>query len=175
MHVQTLSDTDFDTVLPSLKTLLIESVAGGASIGFYAPLADADADRYWRGVQMGVRQSERILVVAFDAAGALAGAGQLALETRYPNGRHRAEVQKLMVAPAARRQGIARVLMRALEQAARDAGRTLLLLDTREGDAAEQLYRSLGWMLAGPVPGYVLEADGTRHTTLIFYRTLDAS
>ncbi len=174
MHVQTLSDSDLETHLSALVSLLIENVADGASIGFHPPLPGVVAEGYWRGVQSRLQRGERVLIAAFDDHGLLTGTAQLALETRYPNGRHRAEVQKLMVAPAARRKGVARVLMRALEEAARVAGRTLLLLDTREGDAAEQLYRSLGWELVGLVPGYVLEADGAQHATLIFYRTLQA-
>ena len=40
--------------------------------------------------------------------------------------------------------------MARLEQEARSAGRTLLTLDTRAGDAAERLYRAMGWHEAGP-------------------------
>jgi acetyltransferase len=143
--IKTLTDADIGPLFSDLASLLIDTVTSGASIGFHAPLADADAEQYWRGVQVGVRQGQRILVGAFDSAGRLVGSGQLALEQR-PNGRHRAEVQKLMVVTAARRQGVARSLMMVLEQAALEAGRTLLVLDTREGDAAEQMYRALGFL-----------------------------
>jgi ribosomal protein S18 acetylase RimI-like enzyme len=115
-------------------------------------------------VQAAVHEGERVVLAAVDGRGTVLGTGQLALEARA-NGRHRAEVQKLMVAPAARRRGIARALMLALEDAARAAGRTLLVLDTREGDAAAALYAALGWTLAGRVPGYVLERDGTYTAT----------
>lgn len=174
MHLRTLSGDDVAALLPGLTALLVATVADGASIGFHAPLAEAEAERYWRGVQAGVREGGRVLVGAFDAAGTLLGAGQLALESR-PNGRHRAEVQKLVVAPAARRRGVARSIMQALERAALADGRTLLVLDTREGDPAAELYRALGWEMAGRVPGYVLEQDGTTSATLIFYRALDAA
>jgi ribosomal protein S18 acetylase RimI-like enzyme len=157
--------------LDALAALLVATVDDGASIGFHAPLAAADAARYWRGVQAAVHEGERVVLAAVDGRGTVLGTGQLALEARA-NGRHRAEVQKVMVAPAARRRGIARALMLALEDAARAAGRTLLVLDTREGDAAAALYAALGWTLAGRVPGYVLERDGTYTATLIFYRAL---
>ena len=171
MDIRRLSHDDIGALLPSLAALLVATVENGASIGFYAPLPDADAETYWRGVQVGVRDGQRIVLAAFDRSDALVGTGQLALEPR-PNGSHRAEVQKLMVAAEWQRQGVARALMRELELAARLAGRTLLVLDTREGDAAAQLYRSLGGELAGRVPGYVRERDGTTNATLIFYRTL---
>ncbi|HEX6739118.1 MAG TPA: GNAT family N-acetyltransferase [Vicinamibacteria bacterium] len=71
-----------------------------------------------------------------------------------PNQRHRAEVAKLLVHPVARRRGIARALMIALEAVARAEGRTLLTLDTWTGREAESLYRSLGYVVAGVIPRY---------------------
>jgi GNAT superfamily N-acetyltransferase len=50
-----------------------------------------------------------------------------------PNASHRAEVQKLLVLRSWRRQGIGLALMTAIEQAARQTGRSLLVLDTRLG------------------------------------------
>ena len=83
-----------------------------------------------------------------------------------PNQPHRAEVTKLLVHPEARRQGIARQLMVALEETARSARRTLLTLDTWTGSHAEQLYRSLGYTVVGVIPRYARgsitkELDGT--------------
>lgn len=173
MLLRHLAGDDLDALMPALVELLAANVADGASVGFHAPLADAEAEGYWRGVQAGLRRGDRVLVAAFHEGGALMGAAQLALESR-PNGRHRAEVQKVLVAPAARRQGVGRALMHALDEAGRAAGRSLLFLDTREGDAAERMYRALGWEQAGRLPGYVREADGTAHATLFFYRELDA-
>ena len=42
--------------------------------------------------------------------------------------------------------------MAAAEDAARQAGRRLLVLDTLAGGEAEPLYRSLGWVEAGTIP-----------------------
>jgi GNAT superfamily N-acetyltransferase len=56
-----------------------------------------------------------------------------------PNGAHRAEIAKLMVHPRARGRGLARQLMAVAEQAARDLGRRLLVLDTVEGGVADGL------------------------------------
>ena len=61
---------------------------------------------------------------------------------------------KLLVHPGQRRQGIARALMQAVEAAARAHGRELLTLDTRSDDHAEPLYLSLGYQVAGRIPGY---------------------
>ncbi|MFI4921654.1 MAG: GNAT family N-acetyltransferase, partial [Gammaproteobacteria bacterium] len=76
-----------------------------------------------------VEQGTRVLLVARAADGSLVGTAQLDTET-MPNGAHRAEVQKVCVLRSARGQGIGRQLMVAIEDAARAAGRTLLVLDT---------------------------------------------
>ena len=44
-----------------------------------------------------------------------------------------------------RRTGLGTQLMHTIEDAARRAGCRLLTLDTKRGDAAEHLYRQLGW------------------------------
>ncbi len=76
----------------------------------------------------------------------MVAAGTLDLATPE-NQPHRAEVQKVIVDPSARRAGLARMLLRELEILAAGAGRSLLTLDTRVGDAGEALYRAEG--LAG--------------------------
>jgi hypothetical protein len=64
------------------------------------------------------------------------------------------------------------MLMQRAEQAARGLGRKLLTLDTREGDAAEPLYRAMGWNEAGRIPGFALDADGTPRATVFFWKKL---
>lgn len=156
--------------LPSFVELLRATVDAGASIGFVAPLAADAAFDYWRGVEAGIRRGERLLLASFDG-GEVRGCVQLALEGR-PNGRHRAELQKLMVHPSARGAGLGRALMTAAECTSRVHGRTLLVLDTRAGDPAEALYRRLGWTEVGRIAGYTWERDGSRHATVLFCREL---
>jgi hypothetical protein len=62
--------------------------------------------------------------------------------------------------------------MLAAEEHARRLGRTTLVLDTREGDPSERLYRGLGWTLAGTIPRYARSADGSLHTTALYYKLL---
>jgi GNAT superfamily N-acetyltransferase len=109
--------------------------------------------------------------MARDAGGNIAGTVQLDLEQRA-NGNHRAEVMKLMVLSAARRQGLGRTLMEAAESEARRLGRTTLVLDTRQGDPSETLYRAMGWEPAGAIPRYARSADGALHTTVFYYKLL---
>ena len=63
-----------------------------------------------------------------------------------PLGPDEAHVRMLGVVPAARRRGVARLLMQASEGRARAAGKTLLTLHTTTRmDAAQRLYGSLGF------------------------------
>ncbi|MFN3324584.1 MAG: GNAT family N-acetyltransferase [Bryobacteraceae bacterium] len=154
-----------------LVELLRDAVASGASIGFLPPMATHEAEDYWDGVAEALCSPARVLLVALDGH-RVVGAVQLALETRS-NGSHRAEVSKLMVHTAARRRGVGRALMQAVEAAAREAERTLLVLDTRAGDAAELLYRSLGYAAAGVIPVYARSADGSLDATVFMYKLLE--
>ena len=89
-----------------------------------------------------------------------------------PNGRIRAEVAKLLVLRSARRQGLGRSLMEAVEALARERGRTTLVLDTQTGSDAERLYRALGWTPAGVVPEYSLLSGGGTGATTFMYKLL---
>jgi acetyltransferase len=153
----------------SLCSLLQDSVEDGASLGFLAPLAHDTASAYWL-LTLAALGDGLLLWVAEDA-GVVVGSVQLALSTRE-NGRHRAEVQKLMVRSTHRGQGLASELMEALETHARRVGRTLLVLDTQQGSAAEAVYQRLAWHVAGTIPGYALAPDGSAQATTLFYKTL---
>jgi acetyltransferase len=154
--------------LGELVLLLQDVVDSGASVGFPPPLSDEVARTYWVETIEEVSRARRILLLAVHNGGVV-GAVQLALAGQQ-NGQHRAEVQKLMVHTRTRRQGIGEALMTAIEAAARTVGRTLLVLDTRHGDTAEQLYLKQGYMLAGVIPQYAQSANGDLHDTAVFYR-----
>ncbi len=154
----------------ALAGILVACVEAGASVSFTSPLGLEAARNYWSGVASAVGQGACVLLAAWSD-GVLVGTVQLDVGTP-PNQPHRAEVRKLLVHPAARRRGVARALMDVAEVEAARAGRTLLTLDTRAGDAAEPLYRTLGWTEAGRIPGYSLDADGAAHDTLIFWKRI---
>ena len=156
-------------VLPGLCGLLRACVDGGGSVGFMAPLEPARAERYWRGVLDGLGDNLQLWVAL--VAGEVAGAVQLAPSAK-DNSPHRADVQKLLVAPRHRGRGIASRLMAAAERHARVNGRWLLVLDTETGSAAESIYRHLGWQRAGEIPDYALAPDGRLHPTMYFYKRL---
>ena len=156
--------------LDALVELLRDSVDSGASVGFLPPLARAAAEQYWRGVAGAAEAAERRVFALFEG-GELAGTVQLQRAT-MPNQFHRGDVMKLMVHTKYRGRGYSRVLMDAAENEAREMGLRLLVLDTKQGDVAEGLYRKLGWTEAGAIPGYAFDADGTYVATVIFYKEL---
>jgi GNAT superfamily N-acetyltransferase len=117
-----------------------------------------------------IAAGRRILLAGW-VGGVLAGTVTLA-PAQPQNQPHRADVQKLLVHPDARRNGLGRALMQRLEQEAARVGRTLLTLDTRAGDKAETLYRGMGWQELGMIPGYAMLADGSFDNTLFFWKKL---
>lgn len=157
--------------LPQLAEVLLDCVHGGASVSFMAPLSDEKALAFWQGVADGVGRGERVLLVAQDEGGAIVGTVQLVL-AQPDNQPHRADVAKMLVHRRARRRGIAQGLMAAVETAARQAGKTLLVLDTVTGGDAERLYDRAGWQRVGMVPNYALMPDGALCGTTFFHKQL---
>ncbi|MDR3535939.1 MAG: GNAT family N-acetyltransferase [Acetobacteraceae bacterium] len=155
---------------PLLCAILTTCVAEGAGVSFLPPLAPDTASAFWRRIAKDVAAGRRVLLAAW-AEGVLSGTVTLAFASAE-NQPHRAEVEKLLVHPDARRHGLARVLMQRLEAEALRAGRKLVTLDTRAGDRAEWLYRSTGWQEVGRIPGFALLADGTPDATVFFWKRL---
>ena len=154
----------------ALADLLVEVVNGGASVGFLAPLSADEALAYWDGVFAALGPG-LLLWAAEDEAARVLGTVQLA-PCLKPNGRHRAEVQKLQVRPSARGHGLASRLMAELEAHAQAAGIRLLVLDTEVGSRAEHVYGHLGWQRTGEVPDYALTPDGRPHATAVWFKRL---
>jgi GNAT superfamily N-acetyltransferase len=163
-----------EDALEALAAVLHASVHAGASVSFVLPFSIQGARAFWRDkVLPGVRSGgRRVLIARVD--GEIAGTVQLLLDTP-PNQAHRAEVAKMLVHPTARRRGVARALMTALEEMARSEGRTLLTLDTVTGGAAEPLYRSMGYVLVGVIPRYARAASRPElEATTVMYKQLAA-
>ena len=173
MQIERLTSWMAHENLDDLIALLQDAVDSGASVGFLPPLSREAASDYWRSVFADLDAGHRLLLGAMDGP-RLVGSVQLEL-ARKPNASHRAEVQRLLVLRSIRRQGIGERLMRQLHEIARQNSRTLLVLDTREGDPSELLYRKLGYTRAGVIPGYARSADGALDATAFYYVFLPAS
>ncbi|ENQ3110961.1 GNAT family N-acetyltransferase [Bacillus tropicus] len=149
-----------------LSKLLKTVVNDGASIGFLPPLDQKESEKYWETVLA----PEIILYVA-KINNEVAGSIQLHLVTK-PNGIHRAEICKLMTHPNFRRNGIGRSLMQKAEERAKQENRSLLVLDTREGDPSNRLYQSLDYQEAGKIPEYAISPNGSLDSTVIYYKVI---
>jgi ribosomal protein S18 acetylase RimI-like enzyme len=165
-----LSAEGLEAHLDALAELLADAVTNGASVGFLLPLAEGETRAYWEGLAPELAGGSRVLLVAQNGE-RIVGTVQLELATK-PNARHRAEVQKLLVHTSMRRRGLARALMDAIEAEAAARRRTLLVLDTRRGDAAESLYWSCGYTAAGIIPRYAINSEGGIDDTVLFYKEL---
>ncbi|WP_407924055.1 GNAT family N-acetyltransferase [Burkholderia ubonensis] len=157
--------------IDALSDVLIDCVEGGASVSFMLPISRSTAARFWRQVADGVIRGERILLVAERADGRVVGTVQLitALPENQP---HRADVAKMLVHRDARRQGVGARLMAAADDAARAAGKAVLVLDTVTGSDAARLYERAGWQRVGDVPNYALMPDGRYCATTFFHKQL---
>ncbi|TLX60704.1 GNAT family N-acetyltransferase [Stutzerimonas nosocomialis] len=170
LDIARLEAGQFEAHRPGLVALLADAVAHGASVGFLADLSAAEADAYFDAVAAQLALGTLCLWVARQDERVL-GSVQLAPCAKR-NGLNRAEVQKLLVLQGARRQGIARRLMEALETEARQRRLGLLYLDTEAGSPAEALYQSLGYQRAGEIPDYAARPDGVYHPTALYFKTL---
>jgi GNAT superfamily N-acetyltransferase len=159
-----------DSDIAQLADVLVDCVDGGASVSFMHPLTRERATAFWRGVAQGAADGRRLLLVAEDEQG-IVGTVQVIVDLPE-NQPHRGDVAKMLVHRRGRRRGVGAALMRAAEEHARDAGKTLLVLDTVTGGDAERLYARLGWQRAGVVPDYALWPRGGFCATTFFYRQL---
>lgn len=169
MNIRCLDVIDA-AALRGLSEVLIDCVEGGASVSFMAPLSRDKAHAFWTDSMSSAARGERLLLVAEDAAGVIVGTVQVVF-AQYENQPHRADIAKMLVHRAARRRGVGEALLARAEILARQAGKTLLVLDTASGDA-ERLYAKRGWQRCGVIPGYALLPHGGLCDTTVFYRTL---
>ena len=139
-------------------------------MGYMAPFSHDEARRVYEAYAADVEQGRRLLLAAFSE-GTLVGTVQVVF-AGHPNQPHRADIARMLVHRSARRRGIAQQLMEQVEQEALAEGKTLLVLDTVTGDAAERLYERLGWTRVGVIPGYALYPDGRPCDTTVFFKTL---
>jgi GNAT superfamily N-acetyltransferase len=170
--VSRLDGTQVLDCVDALADLLVDTVAGGASVGFLAPLDPAVAASWWKERAAGVAARQLAVWVARDDDRTV-GTVSLAFPDK-PNSRHRAELVKLMVHRDARGRGLGRSLLATAEDAAVAAGVTLLHLDTETDSPAERLYTTAGWTRAGMIPDYAADPAGVLRPTTLYYKRVGA-
>jgi len=168
--IERLTSPPSDADLHGLAALLVDAVDSGAAVSFVAPLPLDAAAAWWRATAREAPPGA-VILVARDGDRIV---GTVQLHPAWaPNQPHRAEIAKLIVDRRARGTGVGTALMRAIEDAARDAGFRLLTLDAKREADADRLYRRLGWTAAGAIPRYALDPDGrTLHDAVVFYKEL---
>jgi ribosomal protein S18 acetylase RimI-like enzyme len=165
-----ISPQEITPFISPLTQLLINCVDKDSSIGFIEPLSNEEALRYWNTVNEELSTEGKLIFLATKGEEIL-GCVQLSLAIKA-NALHRAEVEKLMVNRNSRGQGVAKKLMQALENAAMVKKRSLLVLDTRKGDIASNLYKRLGYIIGGEIPNFAQNSEGKLESTLYFYKVL---
>jgi len=170
IEIRRLNGTEGRRHISALADVLLDCVEGGASVSFMASLSRPEAESFFEKVVEGVEHGDRILLAAFLDSN-LMGTVQIVNATP-PNQPHRSDIAKLLVRRSGRGQGIAARLMEHAEEASRQAGKTLLVLDTVTGGDAERLYTRLGWTKVGVIPKYALFPDGRPCDTTVFWKAL---
>jgi GNAT superfamily N-acetyltransferase len=168
--IHVLSPREAAEQINALSKVLIDCVEGGASVSFMLPMTQDKAETFWRGVADGVAAGERILLVA-EESGEIVGTVQVVLK-QPENQPHRADISKMLVHRKARKRGVGATLMLAAEDAARKAGKSVLVLDTVTGSDAERLYMRLGWERVGVIPNYALWPQGELCPTTYFHKQI---
>jgi GNAT superfamily N-acetyltransferase len=160
-----------DRDIAQLSDVLIDCVEGGASVSFLLPMTREKACTFWQTAAASASRGERFVVVAEDEAGIIVGT--VSVITALPeNQPHRADVAKMLVHRQARCRGVGAAVLAAAEAEAYQRGKTVLVLDTVTGSAAERLYVREGWQRCGEIPRYALWPDGRPCPTTYYYKLL---
>jgi ribosomal protein S18 acetylase RimI-like enzyme len=147
------------------------AIEGGGGFGWVNPPPRDTLESYWRGVMLVPDRS--LFVARLD--GTICGSAQLLRPSRNNEAQaFAAQLQSAFIAPWARGHGLARMLTVAIEEEARRAGFTVLLLDVRETqERAIAHYKSLGYVCWGTNPFYA-RVGGKYLAGHYYYKTLDA-
>jgi GNAT superfamily N-acetyltransferase len=168
--IRPLDAAEAEARLDELADILVDAVAHGASVNFMAGFAREDGRAFWRDQLQGIAKGDKRLFVGDDCGRLVATV--MVIYAPQPNAPHRAEIGKMLVLSSARGRGLGRRLLATAEEAARRAGRLLLMLDTESGSAGDKLYRSCGWREIGRVPDHAFKPDGRLAETTMFYKWL---
>ena len=169
-RIKRLSADETLRAAPALGAVLKDCVDGGASVSFMAGLTLDEATAFWARAAAAQASDGRAVLAAEDDEGLFGVVQVIAAGT--PNQPHRGDVAKMLVHRRGRRRGVAQALLAAAEDAGRDLGLTLLVLDTVTGGEAERLYARLGWERVGVIPNYALTPDGELCSTTYFYKPI---
>jgi acetyltransferase len=153
--------------VPQLADLHRDAMAADMALG---ATAATDLEAFHRAA---LAERERIVLVA-EVDGNVVAMAHIA-PSGAANAPHRAEVQRVAVAAAARRSGVGRELMEAVEEIARARGLSLLWLTTHDGSEAGAFYEAVGYTELGVMPDYSQRPDGSLAPAAFYYKVLRGS
>ncbi len=164
-RVTELTDDDLGALCEATNAAIID----GGGFGWLNPQGRMSLESYFRGVLL--VPERQLLVGRLD--GVIVGAAQLVRPSRNNEAQaFAAHLQHAFIAPYARGFGLARMLTRRVEEAARSLGYHVLNLDVRETqEAAITLYESLGYIRWGVHPAYA-RAGGRTVRGIFYYKVL---
>ncbi|KAF2857534.1 acyl-CoA N-acyltransferase [Piedraia hortae CBS 480.64] len=163
-------------LVPQLAEIHAACVLHDHQLATYLPDASGDMDMsklldFW---SRQITDQSRLIVLQFtdDTESEIIGCVCLHMPLSE-TGPFRASVEKLLVSPKHRYKGIARRLMKKLEDEAKLRERYLLMLDTTIGFGADKVYPKLGYIQCGMIPKYgISPKDGSLVDELFFYKDL---
>jgi ribosomal protein S18 acetylase RimI-like enzyme len=130
----------------------------GGAVGWVSVPDRAESDR-WLAERVAEAAAGRSRLALVSAGGRLAGLGRWSWYAS-PAVAVNADIRQVMVHPGARGQGLARTLVAALVEDARERGVETLTLDVRGNNhAAMALYETFGFEIAGRLPDFVAVGD----------------
>lgn len=138
--------------LADLTEAAVAAIADGGGFGWLKAPPPHLMESYWKGVLL--VPERRLFIARLD--GTVAGSAQLIRPPRNNEAQaFSAQLMSAFVAPWARGYGLARLLVRTVEDIARTLDIQILNLDLRATQmAAIQLYESLGYRRWGSHPAY---------------------
>jgi len=167
-QIKSPSEVSFE-VRKSLVDLLKDSVANNYSVGFMQDSTEADFEKFWL-EEIATCDSENGLFLAI-AGDQVLGSVIITRELRA-NGRHRAELRKLLVHSKAQKMGIGTALERLATNYAKEIGLNLLYLDSATTYLIDGVYEKWGWKKSGEIPNFARNPDGALVSTWFFYKLL---
>jgi len=167
-----VSPAEADDICAGLADLHLDALRSGMALGALQSMGRAALARSYRDLVGALDERKRIVVIAEEGRAVL-GMAQLVF-SGATNSDHRAEVQRVAVATAARSRGIGRQLIAELEAAAHSHAITLLWLTTHDGTDACVFYEAMGYTKLGVMPNFSRRPDGTLWPGAFYFKELPA-
>jgi acetyltransferase len=172
LRLRRVRPAEADDICTALANVHLDALGSGMALGALDSMGRSALERSYRDIVRGLDDRARIVVVA-EADSEILGMAQLVFSSAT-NADHRAEVQRVAVASAARNRGIGTRLLAEVEAVARERGITLLWLTTHDATDACAFYEAMGYTKLGVMPNYSRRPDGTLWPGAFYFKELSA-